>query len=159
MFFACLWQATVAKGFLASMSSLVSNASVAAQWRAVRRLYPIYTALAERFGLGTPPYENLQLSAGESESAVIARVETWLGEMDERIQPHQFRQMLQSSGFANAEDKLHALVLRHLAKPGRGEADRDKLDFLLTQYLAIGTPPSFHGRDLSLEDVALRSRP
>jgi hypothetical protein len=136
------------------MSSFGCNPSVAAQWRSVRRLYPIYTALAEKFALGAPPFPDLDQFATELETEVIARIQDWLAEMDERIQPHQFRQMLQSSGIANAEEKLDALVRRHLEKPGRGDADRDKLDFLLTQYVSVCAPPSFQARELSLEEVA-----
>jgi hypothetical protein len=136
------------------MSSFGCSPSLAAQWRSVRRLYPIYTVLAEKFELGAPPFPDLDQVGTESETDVIARIQDWLAEMDEGIQPHQFRQMLQGSGIANAEEKLDALVRRHLEKRGRGEADRDKLDFLLTQYVAVCAPPSFQARELSLEEVA-----
>lgn len=136
------------------MSAFASATSAVAQWRSVRRLYPIYSALAEKFSLGTPPFADLDQFGSDVETAAIPRIQNWLAEMDQRIQPHQFRQMLQSTGLANAEEKLAALVRRHLDKATRGDADRDKLDFLLTQYVAVCAPPSFQTRELSLEDVA-----
>ncbi len=136
------------------MSIYGSAPSPAAQWRSVRRVYPIYTALAEKFGLGTPPFSDLEQFGSKVDAAAIPRIQKWLSEMDQIIEPHQFRHMLQTTGLANAEEKLDALVRRHLEKPNRGDADRDKLDFLLTQYLSVCAPPSFQARELSLDEVA-----
>lgn len=133
---------------------MVSKPSLAAQWRSVRALYPIYTALADEYDLGKPPFANLDQPGDLSEAEVIERVHAWLAQMDDRIQPHQFRQMLQSSGFAHAEDKLRVLLNRYLEKEAHLEADRDKLSFLLTQYLTVCAPPSFQGRELTLNEVA-----
>src|SRR5688572_20697440 len=82
-------------------ATTTAKSSIAAQWRAARRLYPIYAALAKQFALGSPPFESLS-TLGDSESEVLHRVETWLAEMDERIQAHQFRQILQSSFLATS---------------------------------------------------------
>ncbi len=136
------------------MNSVSSSPSVAAQWRSVRQLYPIYTAIASKFELGAAPFIGLDQLGSNSETEAIARIQEWLAVMDERIQPHQFRQMLQSTGIAAAEEKLGALVRRHLEKPSRGDGDRDKLDFLLTQYVCVCAPPSFQARELSLEEIA-----
>jgi hypothetical protein len=128
---------------------------VAAQWRAARRLYPVYAALAVHYNLGTPPYgADLLEAASHSEPEIISGVDAWLAEMDERIQAHQLRHVLQSSDLARTEQKLHALAERYLSKPKKTDADRDKLDFLLAHYFAGCAPPSFHDRDPQLQDVA-----
>jgi len=128
--------------------------SIATQWASIRALYPIYAALATKFDLGTPPYASVEEMGSQSEQEVIARVRLWFSQMDECIQPHQFRQMLQATGIAYAEDQLKALVRRHLEKPARSNTERDKLDFLLTQYFFVCAPPSFRSRDVTVEEVA-----
>jgi hypothetical protein len=125
-----------------------------AQWAAIRRVYRIYTAVVEQFGLGTPPYASLDDLTGQSEAKVIRDVQTWLGEMDDRIEPHQFRQILEGTDILNSEDKLRALVQRHLDKEHRSEADRAKLHYLLTQYFFVCCPPSFRSREVKLDEVA-----
>jgi hypothetical protein len=128
--------------------------SIATQWASIRALYPIYAALANKFELGTPPYASVEEMGAQSEQEVIARVRLWFSQMDECIQPHQFRQMLQATGIAYAEDQLKALVRRHLEKPARNNTERDKLDLLLTQYFFVCAPPSFRSRDVTVEEVA-----
>ena len=125
-----------------------------AQWRAARRLYPIYSALAIHFGLDTPPFEELDSVDQASEPEVLARLESWLDVMDSRLQVHQFRQLLHGTGISVSEEKLHALIERHYRKAEKSEADRDKLDFLLVQYFAVCAPPSLQDRELRLEDAA-----
>ncbi|MGH9602187.1 MAG: hypothetical protein ACRD24_07325, partial [Terriglobales bacterium] len=77
----------------------------------------------------------------------------WLTDMDERIQPHHLRQLVESGDLATSEDRLHALIDRHLGRE-KTDSDRDKLDFLLIQYFVTCAPPSFHDRDVDLADVA-----
>ena len=135
-------------------STPAKSRHITAHWNSARRLYPIYVALATQFGLGSPPFKSLDGIKEISEPEVIEGVEEWLAEMDERIQVYQFRELLQTSGMAAKEDKLQSLIERHLHKENKSESDRDKVDFLLTQYFAICAPPSFHDREVSLEDVA-----
>ena len=137
-----------------SSTAAKSHHTTTTHWNSARRLYPIYVALAIQFELGSPPFKSLDGIKEISEPEVIERVEEWLAEMDERIQVHQFRELLQTSGMAAKEDKLQSLIERHLHKENKSESDRDKVDFLLTQYFAICAPPSFHDREVSLEDVA-----
>lgn len=85
---------------------------------------------------------------------MLGGVEHWLGEVDERVRAFHFRVVLQTTDVAAAEQKLTTLVERYLHKPSRSDSDRDKLDFLLSHYLAVCAPPSFHERKLELEDVA-----
>jgi hypothetical protein len=136
------------------MAGVNKPGSMVSQWRATRRLYPIYAALATQFDLPKPPYESLEDVADVSEPEVIQRVEEWLTKMDESLQVHQFRQLLHNVGLANSESKLLALIERHLTKPHLAEAGRDKVDFLIAQYFSVCAPPSFHDRDLSVEEVA-----
>lgn len=128
--------------------------SVAAEWRTIRRLYPIYAAIAREFQLGDPPCESLNEVNERSEPDAFQRIGQWLAEMDQRIEAHHFRQLLQTSDLASSEDKMHTLVDRYLNKEHRTEFDRDKIDFLLIQYFAVCAPPSFHDREVDLEDVA-----
>ncbi len=128
--------------------------SVAAEWRTTRRLYPIYAAIVREFQLGNPPYESLNEVNERSEPDVLQRIGQWLAEMDQRIQAHHFRQLLQTSDLASSEDKMHTLVDRYLNKEHRTELDRYKIDFLLIEYFVICAPPSFHDREVDLEEVA-----
>lgn len=128
--------------------------SVAAEWRTTRRLYPIYAAIAREFQMGDPPCESLNEVNERSEPDVLQRIGQWLAEMDQRIQAHHFRQLLQTSDLASSEDKMHTLVDRYLNQEHRTEFDRDKIDFLLSQYFAVCAPPSFHDREVDLEEVA-----
>ena len=128
--------------------------TLTAQWRAARRLYPLYAALTAYFHLGSPPYKNLEDIDERSEPEAIKRAGDWLTEMDQRIQVHQLRQFLQTSGLGTSEVALHALLDRHLGKERKTESDRDKIDFLLVQYFAICAPPSFHEGQVELDEVA-----
>jgi len=133
---------------------LAPSGSVAATWREIRRLYPIYVAMAGTFQLGDPPYKDLSDLKEQSNPEAVQRIERWLAEMDGRIQPHHLRQLVESGDLATSEDKLHTLIDRHLGRKERADADRDKLDFLLIQYFVTCAPPSFHDRDVDLSDVA-----
>ncbi|HZQ92924.1 MAG TPA: hypothetical protein VFA60_14110 [Terriglobales bacterium] len=128
--------------------------SLVAGWREARRLYPLYMALAAQFRLGEPPYKDVRALRDGSEPEIIERVGAWMSEMDDRIQVHQFRQILQNADSRVTEDRLHSLINRYLSKPSKTEADRDKLDFLLAQYFAVCAPPSFQQKEITLEDMA-----
>ncbi len=137
------------------MSKVAAPASrPAAHWREIRRLYPIYVAIAQAFEWGDAPYKDLNDIREQSDPETILKIERWLAEMEERIQPHHLRQLLESGDLAKSEDKLHTLIDHHLGRQERTDADRDKLDFLLIQYFVTCAPPSFQDRDVDLEDVA-----
>ncbi len=125
---------------------------VAAQWRAARRIYPIYAALARQFELG-PACKELAYPVDRSEPEVIAAVWKWFNDMDAKVQVHQLRQVLQTSHHVN-EENLHALLTRHMDKDPKARGDRDKIDFLLVQYLAHQAPIDFHQRPVTLDEVA-----
>ena len=128
-------------------------AQLAAEWRAARRLYPLYLALIQQFGLGVPPSKELEHPMDRTEPEAIERVRGWFAGLDERVQVYQLRQLLQTTHLGS-QDNLHALIARHLEKQRKTESDRDKLDFLLVQYFTQCAPPEFHNRDVTLEDVA-----
>ena len=66
----------------------------------------------------------------------------WFEQIDGHVQVWQLRQLLQSTSLQN-EENLRYLIVRHLDKKQKSEADKDKIDFLLVQYFAHCAP---HGR-------------
>ncbi|MGH9554527.1 MAG: hypothetical protein ACRD2Y_01780, partial [Terriglobales bacterium] len=72
--------------------------------------------MAGAFGLGDPPYKDLNDLREQSNPEAIQRIEHWLTDMDERIQPHHLRQLVESGDLATSEDRLHALIDRHLGR-------------------------------------------
>src|SRR5690242_20470045 len=114
-------------------SSSAHTSTTVARWRAARRLYPIYSALAAQFGLDAPPYETLD-EAGAQNPDFLPRVQAWFDTIDGRLHVAQFRQVLHGTSIGSSEDKLQVLIERHYTKPEKTESDRDKLDFLLVQY-------------------------
>lgn len=135
-------------------SSSVHPSSPVAKWRAVRRLYPIYTALAAQFSLDAPPYDNLERADIQNDPAFMGRVLAWFDMIDARLHVAQFRLAVQNTSIASSEDSLEALIGHHYSKAEKTEADRDKLDFLLVQYFAVAAPPTLNDRELGIEDAA-----
>lgn len=131
----------------------VALAELAAEWRAARRLYPLYLALIQQFDLEVPPSKELEHPMDRTEPAAIERVRRWFALLDERVAVYQLRQLLQTTHLGS-EENLRALITRHLEKDRKTESDRDKLDFLLVQYFTQAAPPEFHSHDVTLEDLA-----
>src|SRR5512138_2348383 len=129
-----------------------SLTEIAAQWREARRLYAVYSALLGRYALGLPPCRELESPVDRADPQAIANVWKWFAQMDERVHVHQLRQLMQTSRLGT-EENLRSLTQRHLAKPQKGEADRDKIDFLLVQYLSTCAPAGFYDRDASFEEI------
>jgi len=126
---------------------------VAAYWREARKLYTVYSSLLERFALGVLPCRELESPIDRSEPDSVQNIQQWLEQMDDRVQVHQLRQLLQTSRLGT-EDNLRSLVNHHLQKDTKTESDRDKVDFLLVQYLSSCAPPGFYDRDLEFDEVA-----
>src|SRR5688572_29725834 len=126
---------------------------IAAQWRHARRLYVVYSALLERYALGLPPCRELESPVDRAQPEVIARIWQWFAQMDERVHVHQLRQLMHTTPLGT-EENLRALLQHHLAKKAKGETDRDKIDFLLVQYLSSAAPAGFYERDVTFEEVA-----
>src|ERR1051326_2679158 len=109
------------------ISAALNLSEVAAFWRSARRLYSVYSEVDRVFEMGLPLCEDLEYPIDRSEPLVMARVRQWFDQMDEHIQVWQLRQLLQSTNF-QSEENLRELILRHLHKPHKMDADRDKVD-------------------------------
>lgn len=124
---------------------------VAEFWRIARRLYSVYIELDRTFELDVPTCPELEASADSPEADARERVLQWFEEIDGHVQVWQLRQLLQSTSLQN-EENLRYLIVRHLNKKQKSEADKDKIDFLLVQYFAHCAP---HGlAETALEEVA-----
>lgn len=120
-------------------------------WRVARRLYTVYAELDRTFELGMTPCRDLEDTTDSPEPDVRERVLQWFEQIDTHVQVWQLRQLLQSTTLQN-EENLRYLIVRHLERAQKTEADKDKIDFLLVQYFAHCAP---HGlADTSLDEVA-----
>lgn len=124
---------------------------VAEFWRIARRLYSVYIELDRTFELDVPTCPELEDAADSPEADARDRVLQWFEEIDGHVQVWQLRQLLQSTSLQN-EENLRYLIVRHLNKQQKSEADKDKIDFLLVQYFAHCAP---HGlAETALAEVA-----
>ncbi len=112
-------------------------------------LHPLYTTLVREFVIDVP--ECPFVADLPPDDAVEA--ETWLRRVDSEIQVHQLRQFLQTTPLAS-EIALRSLLLHHLQKPLRSDADRDKIDFLLVQYFSFCAPNGIQESSVDLDFVA-----
>src|SRR5437868_3986810 len=136
------------------MSTAVVNLTeVAQKWRNARRIYPVYSALAQQFDLGVGPCRELESPINRSEPEVLQRINEWFDQMDNQVQVFQLRQLLQTTHLAT-EENLHALLARHLGKPARPVSVRDKVDYLLVQYFAHCAPHDAHNTHVEIDHVA-----
>lgn len=136
--------------------------SPAAAWPNLVSLYPVYCALARESAIEMQPCPDLEEASAVSlnvpsaipSAEALAESEKWVAAMDDRIQPHQLRQFLQSSGPVD-EEVLQKFLAHHLNKKERAHLDRDKVDFLLVQLFSQRAPSNVSDSDLSFETVAL----
>ena len=122
-------------------------------WRVARRLHTIYAELNRTFELGVALCAELEQSKDRFEPEVLDKVRKWFQAMDARIHVWQLRQLLQSTNL-QTEENLRYLIIRHLAKEPKGEADKEKIDFLLVQYFAHCAPNIATDTDVALEAIA-----
>ncbi len=122
-------------------------------WRVARRLHAIYAELDRTFELGLPTCPELEDIADREEPEVMDRVRLWFDSMDTHIQVWQLRQLLQSTGLQN-EENLRYLIVRHLERTYKTEADKEKIDFLLVQYFAHCAPHGMTEHQVTLNEVA-----
>jgi len=134
-------------------TTTVSLNNIAAQWRAARRIYPVYAIMVRHSELGLEPCRDLESPIDRNQPEVLARIAQWFDFVDEHSRPEHLRQALQT-GHVTKEESLRALLRRFLDKQKRSGADRDKIDFLLVQYFAQCAPHSMHNRELDLDDVS-----
>jgi hypothetical protein len=77
----------------------------------------------------------------------------WFDAIDEKVRAFQIRQL--PPEILNAsEEALRAFIQRLLKRPGKTNADRDKIDLLLVQYFALCAPEALYREEIKLADVA-----
>ncbi|MGB7845461.1 MAG: hypothetical protein WBL63_07585 [Candidatus Acidiferrum sp.] len=135
------------------------DASRQAQWEEARSVFPIYLALAKHLQYDIPFPQNKRVLPEKSEGLLFAQVHTWLDSVDQQVQVHQLRHLLQTTTLNASESGLRALIMRHLRKPSKTTTDRDKIDFLLVQYFALCAPAKIYHKQIELGDVAQVMKP
>ncbi len=109
-------------------------------------------ALAKQLGMQVP---NAKRNLPEQfDMEAFTRTTEWLDSMDQHVQAHQLRKLLQMSTLNASEDGLRGLIQRHLRKLKKTNIDRDKIDFLLVQYFALCAPAKIYHKNIELADVA-----
>ena len=131
-----------------------ADAGRQAQWDELRAVFPIYLAIAKQLEVQIPFSQDKRILPEAVEPALFTKVQTWLESLDQQVQVHQLRHLLQMTTLNASESGLRALILRHLRKPSKSTADRDKIDFLLVQYFALCAPPKIYHKQIELEDAA-----
>jgi hypothetical protein len=136
------------------MTSTAFNQTGAAEfWRVARRLYAIYAELDRTFELNTPPCLDLEQGVDRPEPEAVARTCEWFDRIDSQVQVWQIRQLLQSTNL-QSEENLRYLIVRHMEKEQKTDADKEKIDFLLVQYLAHCAPHGVTEQHITLAGVA-----
>lgn len=130
-----------------------------AQWEEARSVFPIYIALAKHLQIEIPFAQNQRVLQEKPEEEFSKQVQAWLDTMDQKVQVHQLRQLLQTTTLNASESGLRALIMRHLRKPAKNNVDRDKIDFLLVQYFALCAPAKIYHKQIELADVAQVMKP
>ncbi len=125
---------------------------MAERWRAYRAIYPLYSELARRVG-SPSSCSHLESPVNRSDSKVLSEIENWFVGLEQRFEAYHLRQVLQGTRLGT-EEALRLLLARYLGKAGKSAGDRDKIDFLLVQYLDQCSPPNFQHGKLELEDVS-----
>ena len=128
--------------------------------RSARLLYRLYKELAREFTIELPLCKAIELAVDDEEATpeFLDEANVWFLDADQRIPVHQLRQFLQISKLANREGLLAALE-HHLQKKERGDADRDKIDFLLVQFFSVCASSQTQAGDASLDFVARTLEP
>ena len=130
-----------------------------APWDELRSVFPIYLALAKHLQMEIPFPQNKRVLPEKADSRLHSEVQTWLDSMDQQVQVHQLRHLLQMTTLNASESGLRALIMRHLRKPSKSTMDRDKIDFLLVQYFALCAPAKIYHKPIELSDVAQVMKP
>jgi hypothetical protein len=140
-------------------SAAKPDASRQAQWEEFRSVFPIYIALAKQLQLEIPIAQNKRILPEKPDAGLFGQIQSWLDSMDERVLVYQLRHLLQMTTLNASESGLRSLIHRHLRKPSKSTADRDKIDFLLVQYFALCAPPKIYHKQIELADVAQVMKP
>ncbi len=115
----------------------------------IKLLHPFYVALNQR-SVGLPPVQ-IPEPLDTADEADLDRLQQWFSDIDKYVEAYHLREVLQT-GFSLDADGLIALIARHQAAGNKEDRHRDKLDFLLTQYLALAIPPDMQTPEV--EDAA-----
>jgi hypothetical protein len=125
----------------------------AARWTEARLAYPLYASLAVQFELASAPYPAGELPPARPAREVFDRDLQWFDAIDEKVRAFQIRQ-LPPEVLNASEEALRAFIQRLLKRPGKTNADRDKIDLLLVQYFALCAPETLYREEIKLPDVA-----
>jgi hypothetical protein len=136
-----------------------SETSRQAQWDETRSVFPIYLALAKHLQFEIPFPQNKRVLPEKTELEFFTQVHTWLDSMDQQVMVHQLRHLLQMTTLIASESGMRAIIMRHLRKSAKTNADRDKIDFLLVQYFALCAPAKIYHKNIELADVAQVMKP
>jgi hypothetical protein len=130
-----------------------------AQWKEARSVFPIYLALAKQLEFEIPFTQAKRNLPEKPDLETFSQVHEWLDSMDQRVQVHQLRHLLQMTTLNASETGLRALIQRHLRKSKKTNVDRDKIDFLLVQYFALCAPAKIYHKQIEPTDVAQVMQP
>lgn len=136
-----------------------SESARLAQWEETRSVFPIYLALAKHLQYDIPFPQNKRVLPEKADAELFKQVHAWLDTLDQQVQVHQLRHLLQMTTLNASESGLRALIMRHLRKPSKTNIDRDKTDFLLVQYFALCAPAKIYHKQIELADVAHVMKP
>jgi len=126
-----------------------------AQWDELRAVFPIYLALAKQLEAEIPFPQEKRTLPEDVDAALFAKIQQWLDALDQQVQVHQLRHLLQMTTLNASESGLRALILRHLRKTAKTTTDRDKVDFLMVQYFALVAPAKIYHKQIELQDAAI----
>ena len=140
--------------FSASRSAAgMSNAELTALWSEARLAYPLYAALAAKFGVAALPHPAGELPPVRPTRSIFERDLKWLEAIDEHLLAYQLRQV-PTAVINGSEATLRAFIQRQLKKTNKTTVDRDKIDWLLVQYFALCAPEGLYRQEIKLPDVA-----
>ena len=122
-------------------------------WEDFTRLYPIYEALTRQLDLPGGPYPMGVKFGSWSDKKSRDRDLLWLDQVDRQIQAVHLRHFLVTPAVAR-EESLRLFLKRHLGKPEKLPADRDKIDLLLVQYFVLCAPQDLIAGRIEISDVA-----
>ena len=124
------------------------------QWAEARSVFPIYMAIAKQVGI-KPLFGADKIALPETVSPeIFEQIVVWLNTLDNQVQVHQLRHLLQMTTLNANEAGLRAMILRHLRKNLKSDTDRHKIDFLVVQYFALCAPAKIYHAKIELADVA-----
>jgi hypothetical protein len=137
------------------MPAVTDSQKITDNWKRACSIYPVYMEISKRFELGLRSCSDLESPEGHdahSGADALVSAEKWFRQADQKIEVHHIRELL--SVAALGEEVLQAILARHLGKEPKNDSDRDKIDFLLVQYLAQCLPATVSAHELSLEQAA-----